>query len=140
MGVQFAGANLSSLETRLRLKSQLAVDYAEKVFNEELPKAAEQQRTLLDHATTAYGEYRISRGQGNTAGRNDQEDLIGSIDSEVKQTARGVEGRYGFIDNPPDHADIQDWGLGNVPPAFSLLDSYIVARDRIIGRLKDLVK
>lgn len=138
MGVVWRNSDLNTLGTELRAQSRFAIDASEQVMEQTMDEAVELQRTLLDRATTRTGEERLGRGRGNTAGRNDTGQMIGSISSDVETTRNRVTGRWGWPKNAEHYFAAQDFGgsPSRIPAAHSLLDSFISMREVWIRRMK----
>lgn len=136
MGVVWRNSDLNTLRTELRAQSRFAIDASEQVMEQTMDEAVELQRTLLDRATTRTGEERLGRGRGNTVGRNDTGQMIGSISSDVETTRNRVTGRWGWPFTAEDYYRFQDFGTGKIPAAHSLLDSFVAMREVWIRRMK----
>ena len=136
VGVTWRNSDLNTLETRLRNLPGVAIDAAEQIVDQTVSEAAELQREMLDRAVTAGGSNRISRGRGNTAGRNDTGQMIGSITHDTVATSKQVSGEWGWLFEQQEYYRFQDFGTNRIPAAHSLLDSFITMREQFIRRLK----
>lgn len=142
MGVTYKGMSFTDLSYRLRLQKAALIDEVTDIMETTMREAEEIQRAQLDRATTRYGEQRFSAGQGRSAGRNDTGSMIDAIDSEVEASRTRVVGRWGWIDEGSfqRYFAYQENGTGRVPAAHSLLDSYMVVKERFKARMKRLAR
>lgn len=140
MGAKFKGMNPEMLSRRIQLNGRVAVDAIEDIIDQTISEAAEDQRNILDAATTPYGAERMGRGQGRSAGRNDSGAMIDSIGQRSFRRGREVVGQWGWLmGDVPEYIKVQDWGNGLINPAHSLLDSYMKARADFIRRMRRMV-
>lgn len=144
MGVRYKGMDMRDLSSRMRLRSNVAIDELEQIVSMTVEEAERDQKALLDRAVTRYGALRMSRGDGRSAGRNDEGDLIDAISSDVKPEKTKVTGKWGWLslgpENPRGKVLAQDFGgsPSRIPAAHSLLDSYVQARAKFISRISAL--
>jgi hypothetical protein len=85
---------------------------------------AEEAKNSLDAAITSYGLYRMSRGIGNTAGRNDEGNMISKLTAlEPESDGNTVEGSFGWTEQDfEEYFEYQEEGTSRIPAAYSLLD------------------
>ena len=139
MGVVWRNNDLKDLATRIQLQRGIAADAAEQVIQTTVDEAEQLQKRLLDNAVTMTGADRISRGRGNTAGRNDSGAMIDAISNTVDAEDGRVTGKYGWVNEQRDYFSYQDWGTKRVPAAHSLLDSFVAVRADFIRRMRRIV-
>ncbi len=136
MGVKFKGEDPEDLIRKLQQRKREIPLKAFAIVDESVKEAEEIQRDFLDKATTPYGEYRFGRGIGRSAGRNDSGDMMKAISSDTKMQSRTlIVGRWGWLKEILKYFEIQEKGYG-VPEARSLLDSYVVVREKFMARMK----
>lgn len=148
MGVSYkSGRTPETVIAGLQRRKVEILNEAETIVDETVTEAVALQRRLLDLAVTRTGSERFARGQGGSAGRNDEGDLIAGTSKETKRVGKGrIEGRYGWLnpggENPLGKIQAQDLGgsPSNIPPAHSLLDSYVALRAKFIARMRRLVR
>lgn len=141
-GVIFRNGDLNKLKTAVNLRGKIAIDAATQITEESTLQAVILQRQLLDAAVTGTGSRRISKGVGNTAGRNETGEMIAAIEQEVTATSTRVSGKWGFLKDVQGYFFAQELGGGpndNIPAAHSLLDSFIQIREEYIRRLVRMV-
>ena len=134
MGVKWTGGSPKDLSIRLKVTGEAILEDVEAAVRESVEVGAKEQKQLLDRAVTRYGQYRMSKGRGRSAGRNDTGKMIDDVGSDVESTRNRIVGWWGWVNGAKDYYKYQDWGVG-VPAAHSLLDSYMVVRNEIRKRL-----
>lgn len=140
MGAKFKGTTPEMLSRRLQINGRATIDALEEIIDQTISEASEDQRNILDAATTRYGAERMSKGQGRTAGRNDSGAMIDSIGQRRFQRGREVVGQWGWLmQDVPDYIKYQENGTGRIKAARSLLDSYVRARADFIRRVRRVV-
>ena len=136
----FRNRDLQTLETRLNLQKRVMIDQSTEIMEITMREAEDLQRELLDAATTRTGEKRYAAGRGASAGRRDTDEMYEGIGSEVEATSKRVVGRWGWLNDPKAYYSYQDYGTGRIPPAGSLIDSFIQIRERFIKRVVRLAR
>lgn len=140
MGVKFKGNDPEDLIRALQARKVEVVVEAAQIVSETVREAQKVQREFLDKATTSYGEFRFSQGRGRSAGRNDSGTMMDAIGWDVEKSAKyKITGRWGWLNGILDYFIYQEKGIG-VPEAHSLVDSYIVIRERFRARMKGLFR
>ena len=148
MGVSYkSGRTPETVIAGLQRRKIEIVNEAEKIVDETVTEAVALQRRLLDLAVTPTGAKRFAENGKGSAGRNEEGDLIAGTSKETKRVGKGrIEGRYGWL-NPGSEDNLgkiraQDLGgsPSNIPPAHSLLDSYVALRAKFIARMRRLVR
>jgi len=134
MGIKWTGGGPESLSIKLKVTGEAILEDVEMAVRESVEVGEKEQKQLLDRAVTRYGEYRMSRGRGRSAGRNDTGQMIDAVGSDVESSRNRIVGWWGWVNGAKDYYRYQDWGVG-VPAAHSLLDSYMVVRNEIRKRL-----
>lgn len=136
MGVKYTKGSPQNLIAILERRKREAPIVAAAIVTETVKEAQEIQRDFLNKATTPYGEYRFGNGRGGSAGRNDTGTMIDAIGYEVDKVSKSrIDGRWGWLKGILDYFLYQEKGIG-VPEARSLLDSYVVVRERFIARMR----
>ncbi len=136
MGVKYTRNSPQNLIAILERRKREVPLVAAAIVTETVIEAQEIQREFLNKATTSYGEYRYGRGRGGSAGRNDTGTMIDGIGWEVERVSRNrIDGRWGWVKGILDYFVYQEKGIG-VPEARSLLDSYVVVREKFIARMR----
>jgi hypothetical protein len=136
MGVKYTKGSPQDLIRGFERRKQEIPLRAAAIVTETVKEAQEIQRDFLNKATTSYGEYRFGRGRGGSAGRNDTGTMIDGIGWEVEKVSKNrIDGRWGWVKGVLDYFVYQEKGIG-VPEARSLLDSYVVVREKFIARMK----
>lgn len=143
MSLQY-DADITGVISKIDLAKNVAIQQAY-IFIDQLTEiGAEAARDALNSATTKYGEKRFSRGQGGSAGRNDEGNMI----SELKALGSEVDGNervYGQVgwENPEEYFYAQELGggggFGPIPAANSLAAAEIAMRNNV-GRLEKNMK
>jgi hypothetical protein len=138
MGVSYRGGmSPERIAAGLKRRQQIVLEEVEQIVQETVLEAEGLQKELLDRAVTRGGAERFSRGRGGSAGRNDSGDMIRAIDSDTKRSGRTrVEGRFGWLRDKEAYYGIQDFGGNGIPAAHSLLDSFLVAREKFKARMR----
>lgn len=136
MGVKYTKGSPQALIAELQKRKKEIPLKAFAIVDESVKEGEEIQRDFLDKATTRYGEYRFGRNIGNSAGRNDSGDMMKAISSDTKKESKTlIVGRWGWLKEILEYFEIQEKGYG-VPEARSLLDSYVVVREKFMARMK----
>jgi hypothetical protein len=136
MGVKYPKGSPQDMIRALERRKQEIPQRAAAIVTETVMEAQEIQREFLDKATTPYGEFRFGNGRGGSAGRNDTGTMMDGIGWEVEKVSRTrIDGRWGWLKGILDYFVYQETGVG-VPEARSLLDSYVVVREKFVARMK----
>lgn len=91
-------------------------------------------KQALNAAVTPYGKYRMSKGRGNTAGRNDTGNMIDAMTVE-SATNRNLRSSFGWSKKSENYFYYQERGTVSIHGAFSLLDG----RKFVLNQLPRLV-
>lgn len=136
MGVKYTRNSPQNLIAILERRKREVPLVAAAIVTETVIEAQEIQREFLNKATTQYGAERFARTGRGSAGRNDTGTMIDGIGWEVERVSRNrIDGRWGWVKGILDYFVYQEKGIG-VPEARSLLDSYVVVREKFIARMK----
>lgn len=140
MGAKFRGTTPEMLSRRLQINGRATIDALEEIIDQTISEASEDQRNILDAATTPYGAERMAKGQGRSAGRNDSGAMIDSIGQRRFRRDREIVGQWGWLmQDVPDYIKYQENGTARIKAARSLLDSYVRARADFIRRVRRVV-
>lgn len=136
MGVKYTKGSPQDLIRGFEKRKREIPEKAFAIVSESVKEAEDIQRDFLNKATTRYGEERFGRGRGGSAGRNDTGTMIDGISSDTSRVSKTkIEGRWGWLTGILDYFVYQEKGIG-VPEARSLLDSYVVVREKFLARMK----
>jgi hypothetical protein len=146
MGVSYrSGRTPESVIAGFQRRKVQIVNEAEKIVDETVTEGLALQRRLLDLAFTRTGSERFAKNSKGSAGRNEEGDLIAGTSKQTERVSKTrIEGRYGWLSfsGEDELGKIQAQELGgspsNIPPAHSLLDSYVALRAKFIARMKRL--
>lgn len=141
MGVKFKGNDPEDLIRALQKRKVEVVVEAAQIVSETVREAQKVQREFLDKATTPYGVFRFGQGRGRSAGRNDSGTMRDAIGWDVEKSAKyKITGRWGWLNGILDYFIYQEKGTTTIDEAHSLVDSYIVIRERFRARVKGLFR
>jgi hypothetical protein len=123
--------SLEGLEAEIRREAFLAV-------KDVVEEAVDTMRKVLAAATTKTGAARYKAGIGRGPGRNLTGLMMDSTDSAVGWVSGNeIVGQFGWP-NPEDYFLEQDWGMGKIPAAHSLLTAFTLARVELDRRIHDI--
>lgn len=91
-------------------------------------------KQALNAAVTPYGKYRMSKGRGNTAGRNDTGNMINAMTVESATNTK-LKSSFGWSKKSENYFYYQERGTVSIHGAFSLLDG----RKSVLNQLPKLV-
>lgn len=139
MGMKWTGADPQDLVARIRLQRNEALDGAEQITEKAVTKGAALEKQLLDRAVTPYGEQRMARGRGRSAGRNDTGSMIDDVESRTTRSKTEIKGQWGHLSTVKDYYELQMDGTSRIPAAGALVDSFLVVREEWIDDLRKMV-
>ena len=130
-----ASVDLSGLFRKLDVLSNTVHDEGIKLVEQVAEIGAATARFSLDAAVTDYGNYRMSIGRGNSAGRNDTGDMIYELNAfSAKVNPSGPEASFGWR-FPKKYFEIQEEGFDKfatkIKGAHSLLDGQLAANNEL---------
>lgn len=132
----YAYAAITNLLLKLNEANDTVMAEAEVLAEQAAQIGAEVARTALDNAVTDYGQYRMSIGKGNSAGRNDTGNMISKLDVQEPVVEEGYAAvAFGWSDiDYEEYFGYQENGTARIQGAFSLNDG----QDAVINELPRL--
>jgi hypothetical protein len=109
---------------KLEKGSDVVLEEAYTFVEQAAEVGAQEARESLDASITSYGLYRMSRGIGNSAGRNDTGNMISKLQAlEPESDGNSVEASFGWSEQDfEEYFEYQEEGTSRIPAAYSLLD------------------
>jgi hypothetical protein len=137
-----ASVDITAFLDKIDYVSEAVAMEAYKTVQEAAEIGAATARYALDIAETDWGRYRMSIGQGNSAGRNDTGSMIHDLEAlPVKVTANEVYAEFGWVrGRSQKYYAIQELGDDafntHIQGAHSLLDG----RREVLNQMPRLIK
>jgi hypothetical protein len=119
-----ATVDLTGFLKKLEKGEDVVIEEAYTFVEQVAEVGAEAARESLDAAVTSYGLYRMSRGIGNTAGRNDSGEMISKLQAlEPEASQDSIQASFGWAEEDfEEYFEYQEEGTSTIPAAYSLLD------------------
>ena len=102
-------------------------------------QGAQEMQQYIRERGTAYSEYRYSRGQGNSAGREDTGTMLEAVGYTVTSYKTRVNAEVGWLEDFKKYFDYQERGTRWIEPMYALRDASATMRDIFKERGAELI-
>jgi hypothetical protein len=142
---RWVGANPASM----RVTMERRTDDLKRRVAEALAKTADESaamtQDILEAAVTKTGKARVASGLGRFPGRHATGNMVGSLSftdlSDISLRSNELVAAYGWFSGEFEaYFRDQDLGEGNIPAARAMPQSFAQGKERLRGRLSDIVK